>query len=163
MSLSHINESGYAHMVSVHEKEESLRVALAVGEISLSRATFNRVKEGGIKKGDVITVAQIAGIMGAKRTSDLIPMCHPLNLLGVDFKFDYKEDACTIMITCEVKVLGKTGVEMEALTGVSLAALTIYDMCKAMDKSMTIEKIYLKEKIGGKSGHYRHHQESEEE
>lgn len=162
MSLSHINESGYAHMVSVHEKEESLRVALAVGK-SPFRATFNRVKEGGIKKGGCDYCGSNCRYYGGKANQRLDSHVPSLEPLGVDFKFDYKEDACTIMITCEVKVLGKTGVEMEALTGVSLAALTIYDMCKAMDKSMTIEKIYLKEKIGGKSGHYRHHQESEEE
>ncbi|MCK8061128.1 MULTISPECIES: cyclic pyranopterin monophosphate synthase MoaC [unclassified Fusibacter] len=154
MPLTHINEAGYAKMVSVDEKTDSLRTAIATGEIVVSEETFRRVKNGGVKKGDVITVAQIAGIMGAKRTSDIIPMCHPLNLTGADLSFDLIEAENTIRITATVKVMGKTGVEMEALTAVSVAALTIYDMCKAIDKDMVIQNIYLKEKIGGKSGHY---------
>jgi cyclic pyranopterin phosphate synthase len=153
--LTHINDQGYAKMVSVDEKEDTMRSAIAIGEISMSEETFKRVKQGGIKKGDVLTVAQVAGIMGAKKTSDLIPMCHPLNLLGVDLTFELIEKENTIRISSEVKVHGKTGVEMEALTSVSVAALTIYDMCKAMDKAMVIQKIYLSEKIGGKSGHYK--------
>jgi cyclic pyranopterin phosphate synthase len=155
MSLTHINASGYAKMVAVDEKTDTLRVAIATGEIIVSPDTFKRVKDGGIKKGDVLTVAQVAGIMGAKRTSDLIPMCHPLNLLGVDLSFDLIDATHTICISAEVKVFGKTGVEMEALTAVTVAALTIYDMCKAVDKDMVIQNIYLKEKIGGKSGHYQ--------
>lgn len=154
MSLTHINDKGYAKMVSIDEKEDTLRIAIAIGEIAVSDETFDRVKNGGIKKGDVITVAQIAGIMGAKRTSDIIPMCHPLNLLGVDLSFDMLDEIKVIRITAEAKVFGKTGVEMEALTAVTVAALTIYDMCKAIDKEMVIQNIYLKEKIGGKSGHY---------
>lgn len=153
--LTHINDQGYAKMVAVDEKDDTLRIAIAIGEISMSEATFERVKHGGIKKGDVLTVAQVAGIMGAKKTSEIIPMCHPLNLLGVDLSFDLIEADNTIRISSEVKVHGKTGVEMEALTAVSVAALTIYDMCKAMDKEMVIQKIYLREKIGGKSGHYQ--------
>ena len=154
MSLTHINDAGYAKMVSVDEKVDTMRVAIATGDIVVSETTFERIKNGGVKKGDVLTVAQIAGIMGAKKTSDVIPMCHPLNLLGVDLAFDLIEDSHTVRITSEVKVYGKTGVEMEALTAVSIAALTIYDMCKAIDKDMMIHSIYLKEKIGGKSGHY---------
>jgi len=154
MSLTHINAAGYAKMVAIDEKTDTLRIAIATGEIKVSKETFERVKNGGIKKGDVLTVAQIAGIMGAKRTSELIPMCHPINLLGVDLAFELLEASQTIRVTSEVKVLGKTGVEMEALTAVSVATLTIYDMCKAVDKDMVIQNIYLKEKIGGKSGHY---------
>lgn len=154
MSLTHFNEYGYARMVSVEEKTDTIRIARAVGEIVVSQETYERVKNGGIQKGDVITAAQIAGIMGAKKTSDLIPMCHPLNLTGVDLRFGLIDAAHTIRIAAEVKVMGKTGVEMEALTAVSVAALTIYDMCKAIDKEMVIQNIYLDEKIGGKSGHY---------
>lgn len=154
MSLTHINAAGYAKMVAIDEKTDTLRIAIATGEIKVSKETFERVKNGGIKKGDVLTVAQIAGIMGAKRTSELIPMCHPINLLGVDLAFELLEASQTIRVSSEVKVVGKTGVEMEALTAVSVATLTIYDMCKAVDKDMVIQNIYLKEKIGGKSGHY---------
>lgn len=154
MSLTHINAAGYAKMVAIDEKTDTLRIAIATGEIKVSKETFERVKNGGIKKGDVLTVAQIAGIMGAKRTSELIPMCHPINLLGVDLAFELLEASQTIRVSSEVKVVGKTGVEMEALTAVSVATLTIYDMCKAVDKEMVIQNIYLKEKIGGKSGHY---------
>ena len=145
MTLTHINDAGYAKMVSVDEKDDTMRVAIATGDIVVSETTFERIKNGGVKKGDVLTVAQIAGIMGAKKTSDVIPMCHPLNLLGVDLAFDLIEDSHTVRITSEVKVYGKTGVEMEALTAVSIAALTIYDMCKAIDKDMMIHSIYLKE------------------
>ncbi|MEA5057686.1 MAG: cyclic pyranopterin monophosphate synthase MoaC [Anaerotignum propionicum] len=154
MSLTHMNELGYAKMVSVEEKKDTLRIARAIGEIVVSAETFERVKTGGIKKGDVLTVAQVAGIIGAKRTSDIIPMCHPLNLTGVDLKFNMMDETNTIQITAIAKVIGKTGVEMEALTAVSVAALTIYDMCKAIDKEMVIQNIYLAEKTGGKSGHY---------
>lgn len=154
MSLTHINAAGYAKMVAIDEKTDTLRIAIATGEIKVSKETFERVKNGGIKKGDVLTVAQIAGIMGAKRTSELIPMCHPINLLGVDLAFELLEASQIIRVSSEVKVVGKTGVEMEALTAVSVATLTIYDMCKAVDKEMVIQNIYLKEKIGGKSGHY---------
>lgn len=154
MSLTHINEAGFAKMVSVEEKTDTLRVATATGEIAVGKETFARIRDGGIKKGDVLTVAQVAGIMGAKRTSDIIPMCHPLSLSGADLSFDFLEEKSTIRITAVVKVLGKTGVEMEALTAVSVAALTIYDMCKAMDKDMVIKNIHLVEKTGGKSGHY---------
>ncbi|WP_312071304.1 cyclic pyranopterin monophosphate synthase MoaC [Anaerotignum propionicum] len=154
MSLTHMNELGYAKMVSVEEKKDTLRIARAIGEIVVSAETFERVKTGGIKKGDVLTVAQVAGIIGAKRTSDIIPMCHPLNLTGVDLEFNMIDETNTIQITAIAKVIGKTGVEMEALTAVSVAALTIYDMCKAIDKEMVIQNIYLAEKTGGKSGHY---------
>ncbi|AMJ41334.1 cyclic pyranopterin monophosphate synthase MoaC [Anaerotignum propionicum] len=154
MSLTHMNELGYAKMVSVEEKKDTLRIARAIGEIVVSAETFERVKTGGIKKGDVLTVAQVAGIIGAKRTSDIIPMCHPLNLTGVDLEFNMIDETNTIQITAIAKVIGKTGVEMEALTAVTVAALTIYDMCKAIDKEMVIQNIYLAEKTGGKSGHY---------
>lgn len=155
MSLTHFNTAGYAKMVGVDEKVDTLRIAKAQGEIVMSPETFERVKRGGIKKGDVLTVAQVAGIMGAKQTSAMIPMCHPLNLLGADLSFDLIDERASVVITSTVKVFGKTGVEMEALMAVSTAALTIYDMCKAIDKDMVIQKICLLEKEGGKSGHYR--------
>lgn len=154
MELTHINSQGNARMVSVEEKEATLRVAVAKGEIQLSKDAFERVGKGGVKKGDVLAVAQIAGIMAAKKTSDFIPMCHPLNLLAADLAFELLEESCTIDITATVKVFGNTGVEMEALSAVSIAALTIYDMCKAMDKGMVIRNVYLLKKTGGKSGDY---------
>lgn len=161
MSLTHFNQQGYAQMVSVEEKEDTLRTAVARGSIYVSADTFNRIQTGGIKKGDVLTVAQVAGIMGAKKTSELIPMCHPLFLTGADLCFELDEAHHQIKIEATVKTVGKTGVEMEALTAVSVAALTIYDMCKAMDKDMVIGPIFLEEKMGGKSGHYKrgkHHE-----
>lgn len=150
--LTHFNEEGNARMVFVDEKIDTNRRAVAYGEISMSEETFERVKAGGIKKGDVLTVAQIAGIMGAKKTWELIPMCHPLPLSGADLRFELLEESHKIAIQAVVKVKGPTGVEMEALTAVATAALTIYDMCKAMDKEMVISNICLLEKEGGKSG-----------
>ena len=152
MALTHFNENGRAHMVDVSEKQSTKRVAIARGIISMKKETANRIKQGLISKGDVLSVAQIGGIMGAKKTSDLIPMCHNLNLTGADIRFEILDEE--IHIESEVKTTGKTGVEMEALTAVSIAALTIYDMCKAIDKDMVIKNIYLIEKTGGKSGHY---------
>lgn len=152
MELTHFNEEGRAHMVEVGEKDYTKRKAIARGRIRMERETIEKIREGTIKKGDVLSVAQIAGIMGAKKTSDLIPMCHNIFLTGANLKFEIKEDA--IEVEGEVKTTGKTGVEMEALTAVSIACLTIYDMCKAMDKSMVIEDIKLMKKIGGKTGTY---------
>ncbi len=150
--LTHINEQGYAKMVDVSEKKITNRVAKAVGEIHMNTDTINLVKEGQIKKGDVLSVAQVAGIMAVKKTDDLIPMCHSIPVEGVDIKFKVYNDY--IKCYCEVICSGKTGIEMEAIVGVSVALTTIYDMCKAVDKYMKITNIYLVEKKGGKSGHF---------
>lgn len=152
MELSHINGQGRARMVDVTEKKDSQRVAVAQGKIYMRAETLDKIFNHDIKKGDVLAVAQIAGIMAAKRTFETIPMCHPLMLTGADIKFLPGVDYIEIKMT--VKTTGKTGVEMEALNGVSAAALTIYDMCKAVDRGMTIENICLLEKDGGASGHY---------
>lgn len=152
MSFTHFNENGRAHMVEVTDKSETKRVAIATGIIWMKPSSIQAVKELGIKKGDVLSVAQVAGIMGAKKTSDVIPMCHPLMLTGVDLSFEISEES--IAIEAQVMTFGKTGVEMEALTAVSIAALTIYDMCKAIDKDMVIGNIGLVHKSGGKSGDY---------
>ncbi|WP_352419650.1 cyclic pyranopterin monophosphate synthase MoaC [Proteiniborus sp.] len=152
MEFTHFNESGRAYMVEVSGKEDTKRIAVATGIIKMKKETINMIKEGLIKKGDVLSVAQVGGIMGAKKTSDLIPMCHNIFLTGADISFNIFEDS--IEIKSEVKTVGKTGVEMEALTAVSLAALTIYDMCKAIDKDMVISDIKLIKKTGGKSGEY---------
>ena len=154
MEFTHFNESGKAKMVSVDDKADTKRVAVAKGTIIMSEETFKMVVNGTHKKGDVISVAQIAGIMGAKKTSDLIPMCHNIFISGADLKFELKSKINAVNITATVSTVGKTGVEMEALTAVTTAALTIYDMCKAVDKNMVIENIRLIEKLGGKSGHY---------
>lgn len=152
MGLTHFDENGKAVMVDVTDKKETAREAVAEGKILVNRDVFQAVKAGTVGKGDVLAVAATAGIAGAKRTSDLIPMCHilPLTNCKVDFRMNEKE--CAIFCTCTVKVTGKTGVEMEALTGVSAALLTIYDMCKALDKKMEITDIRLLKKTGGKSG-----------
>ncbi|MBM7867380.1 cyclic pyranopterin monophosphate synthase MoaC [Heliobacterium gestii] len=152
--LTHFDEKGGARMVDVSLKGETRREAVARGRVLMHRDTFRRVRDGQIAKGDVLAVARLAGIMAAKRTSDLIPLCHPLFLTGVDVTFTLDELHSTVEIESRVKTTGKTGVEMEALTAVSVAALTIYDMCKAMDKGMVVSDIRLVEKIGGKSGHF---------
>ena len=131
--FTHFNEQGHAVMVDVSEKSDTVREATAMGRISMSQECFEKVKTGGMKKGDVLGTARIAGIMGAKRTSELIPLCHILNLSKVMIEFEYIEAACEIEARCTAKTVGKTGVEMEALTGVQVALLTIYDMCKAVD------------------------------
>lgn len=154
MDLTHFDEEGRARMVDVSDKAETARVAIAHGKILMKPETLERVRSGLIAKGDVLAVAQVAGIMAAKQTSQLIPMCHPLAITGAKLSFMIVEPN-EINIEAIVKVHGKTGIEMEALTAVSVAALTIYDMCKAIDKTMTIGDIYLVEKLGGKSGHYR--------
>ena len=152
--LTHFNEDGKAIMVDVTDKKETKRVAITSGKITMNEETYNRVKEGNIEKGDVLGVARVAGIMAAKKTSDLIPMCHPLFLTGVEVEFNFSDEDLTIESKVTVKTFGKTGVEMEALTGVSTALLTIYDMCKAMDKTMLISDIKLCKKTGGKSGEF---------
>ena len=150
--LTHFNESGRAHMVEVTDKENTKRTAVARGVIRMKKETVDIVRGGLIKKGDVLSVAQVGGIMGAKKTSDLIPMCHNIFIAGADIKFEIEDTAINIEAT--VKTIGKTGVEMEALTAVSVAALTIYDMCKAVEKDMIISDVRLVTKTGGKSGDY---------
>lgn len=152
MEFSHFDEDGNAVMVDVSGKEITQRRALAEGKIRLSREAFEAIAGRKVKKGDVLTVAQVAGIMGTKRTAELIPMCHLLNLANSEVRFEMNPEKLEIKAFCQVKTEGKTGVEMEALTGVSTALLTIYDMCKAIDKRMVIEEIHLCEKSGGKSG-----------
>ena len=152
--FTHFNESGRAKMVDVSEKTETSRTAVAAGRVRMNRETFALVKSGGMKKGDVLGAAQIAGIMAAKRTPDLIPMCHTLLLSGVDMAFELNDADCAVEITATVRCQGVTGVEMEALTAVSVAALTVYDMCKAVQKDMEITDIRLLSKSGGKSGDY---------
>ena len=153
MELTHFNKEGHAKMVDVTDKESTCREAIAEGVIYMNEQTIQAIIDGDIKKGDVLSVAQVAGIMAAKKTSDVIPMCHPLMLTGVDISFEVKESE--IVIKAIVKCKGETGVEMEALNAVSTAALTIYDMCKAVQKDMVIGDIKLLEKTGGKSGHYK--------
>lgn len=152
-NLSHLDEQGRGKMVDVTEKEATYRQATAEAKVKMKKETLQKIKEGGMAKGDVLGVAQTAGVLGAKQTPYIVPMCHPLLISGVDFSFDF-QDNTTLLIRAVVKVKGSTGVEMEALTAVSTAALTVYDMCKAVDKDMKITDICLVEKIGGKSGHY---------
>lgn len=150
--FTHFNDSGRAKMVDVGGKSVTERTAVAGGKVIVNPETFRLIKEGGMKKGDVLGTAQIAGIMAAKKTSDIIPMCHPLMLTGIDIDFNMVEETSTIEIKATVKCKGVTGVEMEALTAASAAALTIYDMCKAVQKDMIIDRICLLSKTGGKSG-----------
>lgn len=152
--LSHIDELGKAVMVDVTEKSETDRYAKAMGKIIMSKEAFKAVTEGNIKKGDVLATARIAGIMAAKKTSDLIPLCHPLMISKISVDFEADVENCSFICTSFVRLSGKTGVEMEALTAVSVALLTVYDMAKAVDKSMRISDIHLLEKDGGVSGHY---------
>jgi cyclic pyranopterin phosphate synthase len=142
-------------MVDVSAKDETVRVATARGRVLMDRRTLTLVRDGGMSKGDVLGIAQVAGVMGAKRTPEVIPLCHPLPITGVDLSFELNETDSAVEISATVRVTGKTGVEMEALTAVSVAALTIYDMCKAVDKDMIIDQVRLIEKSGGKSGHYQ--------
>ena len=157
-NFSHWNEAGRPKMVDISEKEITTRTAIARSTITLSNEVYQAIQQGGIKKGDPTQVAQIAGIMGAKKTADIIPMCHPIMLQGTDLQFDYEkiDNGYALHIQATVKCNGKTGVEMEALTAVSIAALTFYDMCKAVDKTMVIKETYLVEKTGGKSGSFTH-------
>ncbi|MDX9871305.1 MAG: cyclic pyranopterin monophosphate synthase MoaC [Clostridia bacterium] len=152
--LTHFDQKGRAHMVDVTAKAATAREATAAGEITMERSTLKLIKEGKLAKGDVLAVAQIAAVTGLKETSRLIPMCHPLLIGGVAVDFNLDEAACRLEVTVTVKINGPTGVEMEALTGVSAALLTVYDMCKAVDKRMVIGNIRLLEKKGGKSGHF---------
>jgi cyclic pyranopterin monophosphate synthase len=154
MEFTHFDENGKARMVDVSDKAETKRIAVARGKVFMKKETLKLIEDGQIGKGDVLAVAQVAGIMGSKRTSDLIPMCHPLMLTGCSLKFTIDKESSCILIEATVKTTGKTGVEMEALTAVTAAALTIYDMCKAVDKGMVIEGVHLVEKQGGKSGNW---------
>jgi len=152
--LSHFDAKGEAVMVDVSAKAETARTAIATGSVVMEKATLDLITAGGVKKGDVLSVARLAGIMGAKRAPDLIPLCHPLALSSVAVELTCDPGRNAVDITATVKVTGRTGVEMEALTAVAVAALTVYDMCKAVDRSMRIEGIRLLHKSGGKSGTY---------
>src|SRR5689334_11617164 len=151
--LSHFDAAGAAHMVEVGAKPETARVAIASGRVEMAAATAETVRAGKIGKGDVLGIARVAGIQGAKRASDLIPLCHPLRLTGVDL--DLRVDGNAVVIAATVRAFDRTGVEMEALAAVSAAALTVYDMCKAIDRGMVISEIRLDEKRGGKSGTWK--------
>ena len=153
MELTHFDGKGNARMVDVSEKEITSRQAIACGVIKVSQIVYDAIADKRIAKGDVLTVATTAGIMGAKKTWELIPMCHILQLTKCAIDWEMKPETCEIRCSCTVRCNGQTGVEMEALTGVSVALLTVYDMCKALDKNMEIGQIYLAEKEGGKSGH----------
>jgi cyclic pyranopterin phosphate synthase len=152
--LTHFDSAGQAHMVDVGAKAETARLARAQGRIRMQPATFALIQSGSAKKGDVLGIARIAAIQAAKRTSDLIPLCHPLALTRVAAEFALDEANCTVACTVTAETFGRTGVEMEALTACSAGLLTIYDMCKAVDRGMVIETIRLLEKAGGKSGHW---------
>lgn len=153
--LTHFDENGKAVMVDISEKVETERIAVAMGEIRMKKETLETIKKGNVKKGDVLGVARIAAIMAAKQTQNLIPMCHSILLTNAKIEFEIDEENRKILMVATVKTSGKTGVEMEALTMVSIAGLTIYDMCKAIDKSMVIGEIMLIEKFGGKSGDWK--------
>ena len=153
--FTHFNEAGFAKMVDVSEKDITERIAIACATVYVNETTYELIKTGGMKKGDVLTTAQIAGIMAAKKTSDIIPMCHNLPLTGVDIDYELDDANCTIKINATAKCNGKTGVEMESLTAASVAALTIYDMCKAVQRDIRISDIQLEYKAGGKSGEYK--------
>jgi len=155
VEFTHFNEEGRARMVNVGEKPDTQRVAVALGSIEMKPETLKMIVEGRAKKGDVLAVSQVAGIMAAKETSRIIPMCHNIVLTGIDIKFNMDGEKSLIGVEARVTTTGKTGVEMEALTAVSAACLTIYDMCKAVDRGMVIKDIHLAEKSGGKSGLYR--------
>ena len=150
--LTHLDESGHARMVDVGAKPDTERVAVAKGEVAMQPATLALIRAGALKKGDVLTLAQVAGIMAAKRTSELIPLCHPLPLTKIDVELRLDDSIPGVEIIATAKTIGKTGVEMEALTAVSVAALTVYDMAKAAEKTMRIQNIRLVEKRGGQSG-----------
>ena len=158
--FTHFNEQGRAKMVDVGEKAVSRRTAVAAGRVLVNDNTFALIKTGGMKKGDVLTVAQIAGVMGAKRTPDLIPMCHPILMDGIDLTLRLDEQRRSVEITATVSCAGRTGVEMEALTAVSAAALTVYDMCKAVQKDMVIADIRLVSKTGGVHGDFHREEEA---
>jgi cyclic pyranopterin monophosphate synthase len=153
--LSHVDDAGRARMVDVTAKDETVRVAVAKGRVVMQSETLRLLLRGEIAKGNVLTTAQVAGVQAAKKTSELIPMCHPLLLTGIDVELEPDEATSAVEITATVRTTGKTGVEMEALTAVSVAGLTVYDMCKAVDKGMQVESVRLVSKTGGKSGDWR--------
>lgn len=152
--FTHFNENGRARMVDVGAKAETKRVAVAAGRVLVNPNTLALIRSGGLKKGDVLTTAQIGGIMGAKRTSDIIPMCHPIMITGIDIDFTLNEADCAVEITATTSCTGSTGVEMEAMTAVSVAALTIYDMCKAVQRDIVIDRVRLLRKSGGQTGDF---------
>ena len=152
MELTHINEQGRAKMVDVSEKQDTLREAVAYCNVYMKEETLQKINEGTIKKGDVLSVAQVAGIMASKKTSDIIPMCHPIMISGCDISFSLNFEENRVEITSTVRNTGQTGVEMEALAAVTIAGLTIYDMCKAIDREMIVSDVKLLKKSGGKSG-----------
>ena len=152
--FTHFDERGGARMVNVGEKPATQRTAVAAGRVLVNGHTFELIRTGGMKKGDVLTVAQVAGIMAAKRTPDLIPMCHPIAITGVELSLTLNKEACAVDIISTVSCTGETGVEMEALTAVSAAALTVYDMCKAVQRDIVISDIRLMKKSGGQSGDF---------
>lgn len=152
--LTHFNQAGEAHMVDVGDKTITKRIAVAEGQINMLETTLELIKQGNHKKGDVLGIARIASIMAAKRTSDLIPLCHPLALTKVSVDFQILDDEVAVQCRAQVETSGQTGVEMEALTAVQVALLTIYDMCKAVDRGMIMTDVRLLEKAGGKSGHW---------
>lgn len=154
LEFTHFDASGNARMVDVSAKAETTRQAVAAGSVAMSRQAYDMVRQGTIKKGDVLGVARIAGIMAAKKVDQLIPLCHPLAITAADIAFSFNDEQCLVHIEATVSMAGRTGVEMEALTAVSVAALTIYDMCKAVDKSMVVSDIRLLRKSGGKSGEF---------
>jgi len=153
--FTHFNGQGRAKMVNVGDKDCTERTAVAAGRVLVNEKTLELIRTGGMKKGDVLTVAQIAGILGAKQTSAIIPMCHPISINGIDLELHLDEEKCSVEITAAVSCMGRTGVEMEALTAVSTAALTVYDMCKAVQKDMVITDIRLLTKTGGVHGDFR--------
>lgn len=153
--FTHFDEKGNARMVDVSGKEATRRTATAQGSIKVSRELMDTILSKNVKKGDVLTVAQVAGIMSTRRTADFIPMAHPIGLMHASVEFEIDEEGCVITAVCKAVCEGKTGVEMEALTGVSVALLTIYDMCKSVDRRMVMSDIHLVEKTGGKSGDFR--------
>ena len=157
--FTHFNEEGRAKMVDVGEKPETRRTAVAAARVLVNRKTFELIRTGGMKKGDVLTVAQVAGVMGAKRTPDIIPMCHPIMIDGIDLSLHLDETRCSVEIEASVSCAGRTGVEMEALTAASTAALTVYDMCKAVQKDMVITDIRLLSKSGGVHGDFQRREE----
>lgn len=152
--FTHFNSEGEAWMVDISSKTDTVREATAAGTIYMSKECYDAIRDGNITKGDVLSIARVAGIMGAKKTSELIPLCHIIPLTKVEIQFEYGDNSVTAV--CTAKTVGKTGVEMEALTGVQVALLTIYDMCKAVDKKMRMENIHLVEKTGGKSGDFQY-------
>lgn len=153
--LSHFNTSGDAHMVDVSDKPETHRAAIAEGRIRMEASTLEHIREGNHKKGDVLGIARVAGIMAAKKTAELVPLCHPLPLNNVEIEFETEDTPPAVYCRASASTHGRTGVEMEALMATQIALLTIYDMCKAVDRAMTIESVRLLEKKGGKSGHWK--------